>query len=156
MAQTYPLLLNYGQCLGHEEDPYSFSSLFLEDLHSGRKEDLHSGRKEYLANIQQLVDALPKSLDPISRFVFRAQVTPAEHQRLRHSMRAALWWLLPSDGEFRRALNGIQYYLARQGRHVVLRGGNMTQPFHESRICWIPDPTPSPPRRVEQIPSASQ
>ena len=26
----------------------------------------------------------------------------------------------------------------------------MTQPFHESRLCWIPDPTPSPPRRVEQ------
>ena len=26
----------------------------------------------------------------------------------------------------------------------------MTQPFHESRLCWIPDSTPSPPRRVEQ------
>ena len=26
----------------------------------------------------------------------------------------------------------------------------MTQPFHESRLCWIPDPTPSPPRRAEQ------
>ena len=24
----------------------------------------------------------------------------------------------------------------------------MTQPFHESRLCWIPDSTPSPPRRV--------
>ena len=66
-AQTYPLSLNYGQCLGHEEDPYSFASLFLEDL--------HSGRKEYLVNIQQLVDALPKSLDPTSRFALRAQVT---------------------------------------------------------------------------------
>ena len=142
MARTYPLSLNYGQCLGHEEDPYSFSSLFLEDL--------HSGRKEYLANIQQLVNALPKSLDPTSHFALKAQVTPAGHQRLRHSIRAALWWLLPSDGEFRRASNGIQYYLARQGRRVVLRGGNMTQPFNESRLCWIPDPTPSPPLRVEQ------
>ena len=141
MARTYPLSLKYGQCLRHEEDPYSFSSLFLEDL--------HSGRKEYLANIQQLVDALPKSLDPTSRFALRAQVTPAGHQRLRHSLRAALWWLLPSDGEFRRASNGIQYYLARQGRRVVLRGGNMTQPFHESRLSWIPDSTPSPPRRME-------
>ena len=44
-------------------------------------------------------------------------------------MRAALWWLLPSDGEFRRAPNGIQYYLARQGRRVVLRGGDVTHPF---------------------------
>ena len=26
----------------------------------------------------------------------------------------------------------------------------MTQPFHESRLCWISDPTPSPPRRAEQ------
>ena len=140
MARTYPLSLNYGQCLGHEEDPYSFSSLFLEDL--------HSGRKEYLANIQQVVDALPKLLDPTSCFALRAQVTPAGHQRLRHSIRAALWWLLPSDGEFRRASNDIQYYLACQGRRVVLRGGNTTQPFHESRLCWIPDPTPSPPRHA--------
>ena len=86
MARIYPLSLDYKQCLGSEEDPYSFSSLFLEDL--------HSGHQEYLVNIQQLVDALPKSLDPTSRFALRAQVTPAGHQRLRHSMRAALWWLV--------------------------------------------------------------
>ena len=142
IAQTYPLSLKYGQCLGHEEDPYSFSSLFLEDL--------HSGCKEYLANIQQLIAALPKSLDPTSRFALRAQLTPAGHQRLRHSIRAALWWLLPSDGEFRKASNCIQNYLACQRRRVVLRGGNMTQPFHESRLCWIPDPKPSPPRCTER------
>ena len=141
MAQTYPLSLKYGQCLGHEEYPYAFSTLFLEDL--------RSGRKEYLDNIQQLIDALPKSLDPTSRFAVRAQVTPTGHQRLRHSLRAALWWLLPSDGDLRRASNGLQYYLARQGRRVVLRGGNMTRPFHESRLCWIHDSTPSPPRRME-------
>ena len=68
MARTYPLSLAYGQCLGHEEgDPYAFSSLYLEDL--------RSGRKEYIINIQQLVDAIPKSLDPTSRFALRAQVT---------------------------------------------------------------------------------
>ena len=142
MARTYPLSLEFKQCLESKEDSYSFSSLFLEDL--------HSGHQEYLANNQQLIDALPKSLDPTSHFALRAQVTPAGHQRLRHSMRAALWWLLPSDGNFRRSSNGIQYYLARQGRSVVLRGGNVTQPFHESHLCWIPDPTPSPPRRAEQ------
>ena len=142
MARTYPLSLAYGQCLGHEEgDPYSFSSLYLEDL--------RSGRKEYIINIQQLVDAIPKSLDPTSRFALRAQVTPPGHQRLRHSLSAALWWLLPSDGNFRRAANGLQYYLARQGRCVVLRWGDITVPFHESRLYWIHDPAPSPPRRME-------
>ena len=65
-------------------------------------------------------------------------------------MRAALWWLLPSDGEFQRAPSGTQYYLARQGRRVVLRGGDIAVPFHESRLCWIHDPTPSPPRRMER------
>ena len=63
-------------------------------------------------------------------------------------MRAALWWLLPSDGEFRRAPNGIYYYLARQGRRVVFRGGDVTHPLYESHMHWIPDPTPSPPRRT--------
>ena len=65
-------------------------------------------------------------------------------------MRATLWWLLPSDGEFRRAPNGVQYYLAHQGRCVVLRGGDVTHPLYESRMRWIPDPMPSPPRRAEQ------
>ena len=142
MARTYPLSLKYGQCLGHLEDPYAFSSLFLEDL--------HSGRREYLTHIQQLIDALPKSLDPTSCFALRAQVIPPGHQHLRHSLRAALWWLLLSNGDFRRASNGLQYYLARQGRRVVLRGGDITVPFHESRLCWIHDPTPSPPRPMER------
>ena len=142
MARTYPLSLDFNQCLGSKEDPYSFSSIFLEDL--------HSGHQEYLVTIQQLIDALPKSLDPTLRFALRGQVTAAGHQRLRQSMRAALWWLLPSDGEFRRSSNGIQYYLARQGQHVVLRGDYVTHPLYESRVCWIPDPTPSPPRRAGQ------
>ena len=141
MARTYPLSLKYGPCLGHLEDPYSFSSIYLEDL--------RSGRREYIHHIQQLSDAIPKSLDPTSRFALRAQVTPPGHQRLRHSLRAALWWLLPSDGDFRRASNGLHYYLARQGRRVVLRGGNITIPFHESRLNWVHDPAPSPPRRME-------
>ena len=63
-------------------------------------------------------------------------------------MRATLWWLLPSDGEFRRAPNGIHYYLACQGRRVVLQGGDVTHPLYESRMHRIPDPTPSPPRRT--------
>ena len=63
-------------------------------------------------------------------------------------MRATLWWLLPSDGDFRQASDGIHYYLARQGRRVVLRGGDVTHPLYESRMHWIPAPTPPPPRRT--------
>ena len=138
MARTYPLSLAFNQCLGSKEDPYSFSSVHLEDL--------HNGEMEYLVTVQQLVDAIPKMLDPASRFALRGQVTPTGHQRLCHSMRVALWWLLPSDGDFRRAPNGIHYYLARQGRRVVLRGGDVTQPLYESRMNWIHNPA-SPLRR---------
>ena len=62
-------------------------------------------------------------------------------------MRAALWWLLPSDGDFRRAYSGLYYYLARQGQHVVLRGGDVTQPLYESRMNWVHDPAPPASRR---------
>ena len=62
-------------------------------------------------------------MDPNSRFSLHAQVTPLGHQRMRDSLRTALWWLLPKDGDFRRTSDGIHYYLARQGRRVVLRGG---------------------------------
>ena len=140
MVRTYPLSLAFNQCLGSKEDPYSFSSVHLEDL--------HNGETEYLVTVQQLVDAIPKTLDPASRFALRGQVTPTGHQRLRHSMRAALWWLLPSDGDFRRAPNGRHYYLARQGWHVVLRGGDVTQALFESRMNWIYDPAPPAPHRA--------
>ena len=35
MARTYPISLEYNQCLGAKEDPYSFSSMYLEDLRNG-------------------------------------------------------------------------------------------------------------------------
>ena len=63
-------------------------------------------------------------------------------------MRAALWWLLPSYGEFRRASSGLHYYLARQGQRVVLRGGDVTQPLYESRMNWVYDPAPPASRRA--------
>ena len=91
--------------------------------------------------------ALPKTEDPASRLALRAHITPTGHPRLRHSMRAVLWWLLPSDGEFRRAPHALHYYLARQGWRVVLRGGNVTRPFYESRVNWVVDPAPPASRR---------
>ena len=141
MARTYPYSLQYRTCLGRLEDPCSFSSIYLEDL--------HNGQKTYIKHIQQLVNALPKTMDPTSRFSLRAQVTPTGHQRMRDSLRTALWWLLPKDGDFRRTSDGIHYYLARQGRRVVLRGGNVTSPLHESRLRWIHDPNPNQSHRVE-------
>ena len=85
--------------------------------------------------MQQLVDALPKTEDPTSRFALGAHIVRPGQPLLQHSMRAALWWLLPSDGEFRWTSHFLQYYLARQGWHVVLRGGDVAQPtVYENRI----------------------
>ena len=61
-------------------------------------------------------------------------------------MRAAMWFLLPSDGVFSRSSFSLQYYLIRQGRRVVLRGGDVNRPLLERRLNWIPDPAPIPPR----------
>ena len=140
MARTYPYLLPYRTCLGRLEDPCSFSSIYIEDL--------YSGQKTYVKHIQQIIDLLPRTIDPNSRYTLRAQVTPLGPQRMRDSLRTALWWLLPRDGDFRRAADGIHYYLARQGRRVVLRGGNVTSPLHESRLLWIHDPHHNQPPRV--------
>ena len=143
MARTYPLFVSYNQCLGAKEDPCSYSSLCLEDL--------RNGRTEYLTTMKQLVDALPKTENPASRFALRGHIAQPGQQRLRHSMRAALWWLLPSDGEFRRASHSLRYYLARQGRRVVLRGGDVTRPFYENRLHWIPDNAPPAPCRLDDL-----
>ena len=68
---------------------------------------------------------------------------------MRDSLRLALWIFLPHDGDFRRAPNGLHYYLARQGRRVVLRGGDVTSPLHDSRLRWVHDPQP---RQTPSVP----
>ena len=147
VARTHPLVVSYNQCLGAKEDPLSFTSLYLEDL--------KIERTEYLSTMQQLVDALPKTEDPTSRFALRSHIARPSQLRLQHSMRAVLWWLLPSDGEFRRASHSLQYYLARQGRRVVLRGVDVTQPrIYENRLNWVPDPAPPAPRRLDDLTSS--
>ena len=101
------------------------------------------------------MDTLPKTEDPTSRFALRGHVARPDQTRLQHSMRAVLWWMLPSDGEFRRTSHTLQYYLARQGRRVVLRGGDVTQPkIYENRLFWIPDPAPPTPRRPDDLTSS--
>ena len=149
MARTYPYSLSYDTCLGPTEDPFSFSSVYIEEL--------YSGQRTYIKHVQQIVDLLPRTIDPSSRYTLRAHVTPPGHQRMRDSIRLALWWFLPRDGDFRRAADGLHYYLARQGRRVVLRGGNVTSPLHESRLLWIHDPHRSQSSRVPTShPPASQ
>ena len=142
MARTYPYSLSFQTCLGQREDPYSFSSLYIEEL--------SSGQKTYVKHVQQLIDLVPRTADPSSRYALRAQVTPPGHQRIRDSLRTAIWMLLPRDGDFRRAANGLHYYLARQGRRVVLRGGNVTSPLQESRLLWLHDQHPRQPSRVSE------
>ena len=61
MARTYPYLLPYRTCLGRLEDPCSFSSLYIEDL--------YSGQKVYVKHIQQIIDVLPKTMDPQLSFL---------------------------------------------------------------------------------------
>ena len=74
MARTYPLSLAFTLCLCSKEDPYSLSSVHLEDL--------RNGETEYLVTVQQLIDVIPKMLDPASRIALRGQVTPNGHQRV--------------------------------------------------------------------------
>ena len=150
MARTYPLTVSYNDSMGSRENPFSFVSLCLVDL--------RNGQSQYLSTLKQLRDALPKTLDPASRFALRGHIARLGQLRLRHSMRAALWFLLPSDGEFRQSFTSLQYYLTCQGWRVVLRGGDVTRPPLESHLNWIPDPAPIPPRNngKENLPPSAE
>ena len=100
MARTYPLTVDYNECLGRKANPLSFASLRLVDLRNG-----HS---QHLSTIGQLMDALPKSMDPASRFALQGHIARPGQTRLRYSMRAAIWFLLPSHGTFRRSSTSLQ------------------------------------------------
>ena len=136
--RTYPLTVGYNEFMGSKENPLSFASLRLVDL--------RNGQSQYLSTMKQLIDALPKTLDTASLFALRGHIARPRQPRLRHSMRAAMWFLLPSDGVLHRSSTSLQYYLTRQGRRVVLRGGDITRPPLERRLNWVPDPAPTPPR----------
>ena len=128
MACTHPLTVDYNECQGRKANPLSFASPRLVDLRNG-----HS---QYLSTIGQLIDALPKSMDPASRFALQGHIARPGKTHLRHSMRAAIWFLLPS----------LQYFLIRQGRRVVLRGGDVTLPPLERYLNWVHETAPPPSR----------
>ena len=138
MASTYSLTVSYNECLGSHANPLSFANL--------RVVDLWNGQSQYLSTIKQLVDALPKTEDPSSRFALQGHIARPGQKRIRRSMRAAIWWLLPSDGVFRRTSNSLQYFLTHQGRRVVLGGGDVAYPHYNRSIIRIPDPVPPPSR----------
>ena len=138
MAHTYLLTVSYNDSMGSKENPLSFASLHLVDL--------RNGQSQYLSTMKQLIDALPKTLDLASRFALRGHIARPGQPRLRHSMTAAMWFLLASDGVFRRSSTSLQYYLTHQGRRVVLRGGDVTLPPLERHLNWVPEPAPTPPR----------
>ena len=146
MARTYPLTVSYNECLGRKANPLPFASLRLINLRNG-----HS---QYLSTIEQLVDALPKSMDPTSRFALQGHIARPGQTHLRHSMRAAIWFLLPSDGAFRRSSSSLQYFLTLQGWRLVLRGGDVTQPPWERHLNWVHEdhPTPSRDHGKENLP----
>ena len=124
MTRTYPLTVTYNECLGNSANTLSFANLCMVDL--------RNGQSQYLSTVKQLLDALPKTEDPSSRFILQGHVARPGQKRLRHSMRAAIWWLLPSDGTFHRSSGPLQYFLTRQGRRVVLRGGDVTLPLSKN------------------------
>ena len=114
MARVYPLTIGFTEAIGPKENPLSFASLRLVDL--------HNGQSQYFSTMKQLTDALPKTEDPASRFALRGHIARPGQPRLCHSMRAALWLLLPSDGTFLRDSSSLRYYLARQGRVQFYKG----------------------------------
>ena len=150
MARTYPLTIGYNDSRGSKANPLSFASLRLVDLRNR-----HS---QYLSTMGQLIDVLPKTLDLASRFALRGHVARPGQSRLRHSMRAAMWFLLPLDGIFHSSSSSFQYYLTRQGWPVVVRGGDVTQLPLEHRLNWVPDPEPTPSRNhgKENYPPAAE
>ena len=66
MAHTYPLTVSYNECLGSRANPLSFANLHIVDL--------RNGQSQYLSIIKQLVDALPKTEDPSSRFALQEHI----------------------------------------------------------------------------------
>ena len=74
MARTYPLTVSYNDSMGSRENPLSFASSHLVDL--------RNGQSQYLSTLKQLLDALPKTLDPASRFVLRGHIARPGQPRI--------------------------------------------------------------------------
>ena len=112
MAHVYLLTIGYTEAMGPKENPLSFASLRLVDL--------RNSQSQYLSTMKKLADDLPKTVDPASRFALRDHIAHPGQPRLCHSMRAAMWFLLPYDGIFLRDSSSLLYYLACQGWRAVL------------------------------------
>ena len=132
MVRVRPLTIPYQQALGPKHNALSFASLHLVDLRN------HTGR--YLTTLKDLRHTLPKTTTEETRFALRGSIACPGQCRLRKSMKDAIWFLLPSDGEFTLDPVSLQYYLARRGRRVILRGGDITGCPLEDKLNWEQDP----------------
>ena len=132
MARVRPLTIPYQLALGPKLNTLSFASLHLVDLHN------QTGW--YLTTLKDLCRALPKTTAEGTRLALQGSIARLGQRRLRRSMRAAIWFLLPSDGEFILDPVSLQYYLARRGRRVILRGGDVKGRPLEDKLNWEQDP----------------
>ena len=89
-SHIYPLTVSYNDSMGSREKSLPFASLRLVDL--------SNGQSQYLSTLKHLMDTLPKTLNPTSRFSLRGHIARPVQPCLRHSTRAALWFFLPSNG----------------------------------------------------------
>ena len=128
MARLRPLNILYHLALGPKQNVLSFASLHLVDL--------HNRTRRYLTTLKDLRRALPKTTVGGACLTLQGSVTRPGKRCLRKSMRAAIWFLLPSDGEFTLNPVSLQYYLARRGRLVILRGGDITGRPLEDKLNW--------------------
>ena len=132
MARVRPLTIPYQLALGPKHNTLSFASLHLVDLRN------QTG--QYLTTLKDLCRALPKPTAEGTRLALQGSIARPGQRRLRKSMRAAIWFLLPSDGEFILDPVSLQYYLARRGRCVILRGGDVMERPLEDKLNWEQDP----------------
>ena len=135
MARVYPLTIGYTEALGPKANSFSFASLRLVDL--------RSGQSQYLSTMKQLANTLPKTEDPTSRFAVRGHVARPGQHCLCRSMRAAIWFLLPSDGTFLLDSSSSMILFGTPETACSLTRGYVTGQPWENRLNWIPDSAPA-------------
>ena len=131
MARVRPLTIPYQLTLSPKHNALSFASLHVVYLCN------RTGR--YLTTLKDLRRALLKTIAEGARLALQGSVARPGQHCLRKSMRAVIWFLLPSDGEFTLDPVSLQYYLARRGRRVILRGNDITGRPLEDKLNWEQD-----------------
>ena len=125
---TPPAVATYHQVIGPKYNALSFASLQLVDLQAKTKRAIIT-----LGDLRRL---LPQTKVAGANFVLRGRAVRPSQWGLRRSLRAALWFLLPSDGSFILDPRDGRYYLERRGRRLVLKGGDVNGHPLEDKLQW--------------------